>query len=1017
MIYEIINIGKGLITEINPENLLLIKSDETSQTYIEEGDNITITGTGILSDPYIINTDLTDLGIVKTINNEVIAPEQTLSIINNESTGKILATKEYVESIIPSVPDGSETKINAGNNITITGFGTISNPYIIDSTTEENPTYINGGDDIEVIGNGSIDNPYVINSVNNQFSTKEEFNERLTDGDFLFVGDITQYTDELTRDAVGQILTNTDTINFDYNDSLNTISAEIKLNSIDSTHLVNNINISEFINDSNYLTTSDLPSNLTLYPTNVISDVSGYIVMVKDIHDSRYNTTAIDVSTPTITTTGQLISQRISDAGILTGNPGVFNVTTFGNIRKLSGSGTAQFYFEVYHRDSAGTETLICTSSISSEVVNGTYAEFSASGIWDNGAFDSTDRIVIKTYANRVAGGSNPVYQFQFGGSEPVRTVLPVPFNVLAGEYEVKANKSDSYTASSSTTYASSKALVEGLGTKVDKSNTESSRLDSAFKWIWCWGDSLTQGAGGTPYPTALAALTNFPIENRGIGGENSSQIKDRFIAEPSHYNKTVIIWAGRNNYTTPATVIADIATMVAALGHTRYFVLSILNADVASEWLGGLDYGTIITLNNDLKAIYGERYIDVRAHLVSLHNNSAQDLIDFSHDIPPASLRFDHIHLNTDGYARVAEYLNSKLGVLLNQTSFLQAKDIDYYTITPYAPVSTNYIPYISNNGKSITNSNIYYTGVDVGIGTTTPGAKLDVNGDIRVADNGLLAFGWGFAGVTGNSSTQSVGLFSWNGSGTTERLRATNSGAILINTFSDNLTDKLQVNGSISATNYTGGATLTGTPAAPTATVGTNTTQIATTAFVLANNTPVQNLQSVLSQGANSTIPISITESSSYSYGVGALVGTSSTNSGLVASSASGYGALIESTSSTGALISSYSGNGASISSTTSTGLNVGVGSTSSSNIVDFRKGGALISNIANDGYFEGGLRATGPIRLKNYTVATLPTGVQGDTAFVTDATAPTYLGTLIGGGSVVTPVFYNGTAWVSH
>lgn len=58
-----------------------------------------------------------------------------------------------------------------------------------------------------------------------------------------------------------------------------------------------------------------------------------------------------------------------------------------------------------------------------------------------------------------------------------------------------------------------------------------------------------------------------------------------------------------------------------------------------------------------------------------------------------------------------------------------------------------------------------------------------------------------------------------------------------------------------------------------------------------------------------------------------------------------------------------------------------------------------------------------ADGVVRLKSYTVATLPTGVEGDTAYVTDATAPTYLGTLTGGGSVVCPVFYNGTAWVSN
>ena len=48
--------------------------------------------------------------------------------------------------------------------------------------------------------------------------------------------------------------------------------------------------------------------------------------------------------------------------------------------------------------------------------------------------------------------------------------------------------------------------------------------------------------------------------------------------------------------------------------------------------------------------------------------------------------------------------------------------------------------------------------------------------------------------------------------------------------------------------------------------------------------------------------------------------------------------------------------------------------------------------------------------------YTVGTLPAGTIGQKAYVTDATAPTYLGTLTGGGTVVCPVFYNGVAWVS-
>lgn len=39
------------------------------------------------------------------------------------------------------------------------------------------------------------------------------------------------------------------------------------------------------------------------------------------------------------------------------------------------------------------------------------------------------------------------------------------------------------------------------------------------------------------------------------------------------------------------------------------------------------------------------------------------------------------------------------------------------------------------------------------------------------------------------------------------------------------------------------------------------------------------------------------------------------------------------------------------------------------------------------------------------------------KGAKADVTDATAPTYLGTLTGGGGVFTPVVCNGTAWVSY
>lgn len=73
-----------------------------------------------------------------------------------------------------------------------------------------------------------------------------------------------------------------------------------------------------------------------------------------------------------------------------------------------------------------------------------------------------------------------------------------------------------------------------------------------------------------------------------------------------------------------------------------------------------------------------------------------------------------------------------------------------------------------------------------------------------------------------------------------------------------------------------------------------------------------------------------------------------------------------------------------------------------------------GILAPTVALDVVGSG--KFTGTITLGGYTVATLPAGVQGMRAYVTDATAPTFLGALTGGGAVKCPVFYNGTAWVA-
>jgi hypothetical protein len=60
---------------------------------------------------------------------------------------------------------------------------------------------------------------------------------------------------------------------------------------------------------------------------------------------------------------------------------------------------------------------------------------------------------------------------------------------------------------------------------------------------------------------------------------------------------------------------------------------------------------------------------------------------------------------------------------------------------------------------------------------------------------------------------------------------------------------------------------------------------------------------------------------------------------------------------------------------------------------------------------------LTASGTIKTGGYTFANLPTPTQGMRTFITDGAAlPLYMANAAGGGSTVTPVFYNGANWIN-
>lgn len=200
-----------------------------------------------------------------------------------------------------------------------------------------------------------------------------------------------------------------------------------------------------------------------------------------------------------------------------------------------------------------------------------------------------------------------------------------------------------------------------------------------------CWGDSLTIGLS-----SALAQTLggSFRVENYGVGGETSTQIAARFAASSSATKALpALIWAGRNDFSSPSTVLSNIAAIVAGLAAgTDYLVLSVVNGEHVNEYVGGTDYANIATINAGLATAYGSRYVDLRAWLIRHANPSvSQDLTDVTHDIVPSSLRYDAVHLSPAGYALAATAIAAVLTAQFIPTG--QVLDLPLYAVanTPF--------------------------------------------------------------------------------------------------------------------------------------------------------------------------------------------------------------------------------------------------------------------------------------------------------------------------------------------
>ena len=135
----------------------------TEQTHNLATAPILIVGNGDVAVPVGIwsATSRTN-ALVMLKNGLTTLPSVTNALIAAEPTGKAIVTKEYLTSV---APDGSETKLTAGTNVTITGVGTTATPYVINSATSDgSETKITAGTNVTVTGTGTTATPYVINN-------------------------------------------------------------------------------------------------------------------------------------------------------------------------------------------------------------------------------------------------------------------------------------------------------------------------------------------------------------------------------------------------------------------------------------------------------------------------------------------------------------------------------------------------------------------------------------------------------------------------------------------------------------------------------------------------------------------------------------------------------------------------------------------------------------------------------------------------------------------------------------
>jgi len=112
----------------------------------------------------LLHTQCLPTELAKPVNQAVIAA--ALSDCNGDPL--VPGTKMVTCADIPAPPDGSETIVTQGTNVTVTGTGTAADPYVVNAAASAVPdgseTIVTQGANVTVTGTGTAADPYVVNA-------------------------------------------------------------------------------------------------------------------------------------------------------------------------------------------------------------------------------------------------------------------------------------------------------------------------------------------------------------------------------------------------------------------------------------------------------------------------------------------------------------------------------------------------------------------------------------------------------------------------------------------------------------------------------------------------------------------------------------------------------------------------------------------------------------------------------------------------------------------------------------